>query len=79
VLEDGSLTWPPPPGTIPAANTAAAPKKEDTKAAGPVDLLEPTKRSAVTASAAIAGERAIAGAAGAVCGAATRPGPQLVA
>ncbi|KAG2488659.1 hypothetical protein HYH03_012821 [Edaphochlamys debaryana] len=58
VLEEGELRWPPPPNVIPQANTKVA-KEEPKKETGPIDLYEPTKKSAITTSAAIAGALAI--------------------
>ncbi|KXZ41540.1 hypothetical protein GPECTOR_405g242 [Gonium pectorale] len=55
VLENGELRWPAPAGVIPAANTVVRTEKDHKKEAGPVDLYEPTKNNAITASAAIAG------------------------
>ncbi len=55
VLENGELRWPPPPGIIPATNTKVNVEKETKKETGPV--YEPTRKNAMAASTAVAGER----------------------
>ncbi|KAG2424600.1 hypothetical protein HXX76_014327 [Chlamydomonas incerta] len=59
VLEDGELRWPPPAGVIPQANTKVNETKDHKKDAGPVDLYEPTKKSALVTTGAIAAALAL--------------------